>query len=154
MEVPGRLITALHDHSGAVADTGVAGSAVDVVSLLAPSHNLHGDRERQHVRFLALDQAGVEETIFVQLAARYGVRNLGPNRAAIREKRGAALGNELGLILHILATAGCYARHGGQAQNQKPGKRPRWGYRINTPPPPPRPAQSFPERHVTLPHQI
>jgi len=41
------------------------------------------------------------------------VRHLRPNRTAVGEERGAALGNELGLVLHILAAAG--TREGSHA---------------------------------------
>ena len=109
--MPGRLVASLHNHSGAIAHPGVAGRAVDVEPLLAPRQHLHGNRKGKRVGLLAFDQAGVEKAVFAQLAASDRVRDLRPNRAAIGKEGGAALGNEFGLVLHVLAAAG--ARQGG-----------------------------------------
>jgi hypothetical protein len=43
--------------------------------------------------------------------------NLGANRTSIREESGAPLRNELGLVLHVLPTAG--GREGSQANGQE-----------------------------------
>ena len=58
-----------------------------------------------------------EKGVFVQLAAGDSVRNLGPNGAAIGEEGGAAMGDELGLVLHVLAAAG--ACEGSQARTKR-----------------------------------
>jgi hypothetical protein len=40
------------------------------------------------------------------LPASDSMRNLGANRAPVSEECGAPLGNELGLVLHVLTTPG------------------------------------------------
>src|ERR1700722_20389681 len=126
----------------------MTGRAIDVEALLASRQHLHGDRERHQVSFLAVNQAGVEKAVFAQLAASHGVRNLGPDGAAICEEGCAPLGNEFGLVLHILAAAGACKSdqtYGEQTRNRAglgAGLRTGLGYQLNTPPPPPKPARS------------
>src|SRR5271169_6787811 len=91
--------------------------AIDVVALLTASQHLHGNRERHQVGFFAVDHAGVIEAVFAQLSASHGMRDLGSDRSSVSEESGAPLGNELGLILHVLAAAG--NRERSKAQSQK-----------------------------------
>src|SRR5277367_532560 len=116
----------------------MAGRAIDVVAFLTAGQHLHGDRKGHQVGFLALDQAGVVEAVFAQLSAGDGMRNLGANRAPVSEEAGASLGNELGLVLHVLTTAG--GCKGSQAYGQESRSRADSLGQINTPPPPPKPA--------------
>ena len=95
----------------------MTGRAIDVLAFLTASEHLHGGREGHQVRFLALDQTGIEEAVFTQLSARNGMRNLGADRAPVRKEGGAPLGNELGLVLHVLTTTG--GREGSQAYGQE-----------------------------------
>ena len=111
LEIAGGVVAALDDHSGAVAYAGVAGGAVDVVAFLAAGEEFKCDLEREGVAFLAVDEAGVEVGIFVELAAAYGVVDLVTDGATVGEEAGATLGVELGLVVHVLS-ATCDEGHG------------------------------------------
>src|ERR1700733_129698 len=119
----------------------MARGAIDVVAFLTASQHLHRDRKGHQVGFFAFDQAGVIEAVFAQLPASDGMRDLGANRAPVREEGCASLGNELGLVLHVLTTAG--GGKGSQAYGQELRSRADSLGQINTPPPPPKPAGNF-----------
>src|SRR5579864_6687008 len=68
--VGGLLEAALHDHAVAFARSAVARRAVDVEALLSAIEIRARDRERKERRDLAVDAAGIEELIVVEMAAR------------------------------------------------------------------------------------
>jgi hypothetical protein len=85
----------------------VARSAVDIESLLAAGHDVFGDGERERIdRFAVGPHAGVESHIVIQMAAGHGAVDEGALGAAVVEEGGGPQGDELGLVLHVLAASG------------------------------------------------
>src|SRR5207248_228816 len=89
----------------------VARRAVDVEPFLSALEHIHGHREGQLIVLFAiavgaLRDAGVEVRVFAELAARNGIDHLRPRAAMIGEEVRAALGDDLGLVVHVLAAAG------------------------------------------------
>jgi len=87
------------------------GSFFENPALLAAFEHFHGDGEWERVLLFAiavgaLDHAGVEVAVFLKLTAGNGVDNLRTRAAMVGVEVGTALGDHLGLVLHVLAAAG------------------------------------------------
>jgi hypothetical protein len=78
---------------------------------MAALEYFHRRRERQRVLLFAisvgaLDDAGVEVAVFLQLTASNGIDDLRAGAAVIGVEIGTALRNHFGLVLHVLTAAG------------------------------------------------
>src|SRR3984885_6022005 len=155
VEVAGRLVAALDDHARAVAHTRVTRRAVGIELFLAALQDRQSGGEGQRVHFFSVLQSGVEEVGLLRLPARHRVRYLVADGTAIREKGRAALGEELRLILHILAATGNQHQCGRSTQPKAlPQPKVRGAGtilapRVNTPPPRSRPDAWLRDRPAT-----
>src|SRR5262249_20086587 len=113
-DVEGRrpAVTALHDHAVAVAGLSVAGRAVDPIALLAAREQVGGDRQRRRLHGLAVRLAGVEDRVFLEVAARDGAFDERRGRAPVAEEVGERVRLVARLVVHVLAAG----RHGTREQ--------------------------------------
>ena len=104
------LVAALHDHALAGADAVVAGRAVDVVALLAAQQHVAAcSGSGFAVDRRAVDVAGEERLVLVEMAARHRARHQRPRGALVGEERAALERLVLRLVVHVLAAAGEHA---------------------------------------------
>ena len=153
MEIAGWTIAALDDHPGTVTHARVARRAVDVEPFLAALKHFHRNREGHHVALLAVLQAGVKVLVLVELSARYGVLHLRPRRASVREKSVPRCGMNFGWSCISWrqpagrpAAANAHTRRNLSRRALEPRTSNLEPDRINTLPPPPKPAELLEKR--------
>src|SRR5579864_55951 len=98
-------VSTLRDHSIAVAEPRMAGSAINIEAL-APAIQIRlRDRERHVIAGIVAHLAGIEISVFVELAAGDGPRYRLTGRAEIRIKITFGERLEARLVVHVLTTA-------------------------------------------------
>ena len=112
MEVGRLIVPSLHNHPFAIADARMARRTIDVVAFLSAGQQGGSSWKWHTIDFFAIYQSGDEVRICVPLRPRDCAGNLSPSRPAIRKEARAALGQEFGLILHVLAATGNGYRQG------------------------------------------
>src|SRR5438067_5459325 len=100
-QIRGLGVAALHDHSIAIANPGMARRAVDVVALLPALKNALCNRERKAVTLHHPILSRVVVGIGAQLAACHGSGNLRARSHSIVPKRAAPQWDVLRLVMHI-----------------------------------------------------
>ena len=97
---------ALRDHAVAIAEARMAGSAVDVETLLPAREHFFSHRERHVVARIVAELAGVKVRVLVQLSASYGALHGKACGAEIGEEIALPQRLETGLVVHVLAAGG------------------------------------------------
>ena len=100
------LKSALHNHSIAIAQPGMAGSAINVKALAATIQHFLGDRKRHVVARVFPNFSGVEISVLIELAAGHRAFNRRTRRAQVGIEITFGQRLEPRLVVHILAATG------------------------------------------------
>src|SRR5271165_4519100 len=112
--------TAPYHHSIAIANSAVAGRAVNVESLLAPVQIRAGDRKREIVNVLAFYLARIARAIEAKISTRHGSFHRRPRGTSVAEKIGRGKWLVAGLVVHVLPATG--KQHQARQKNSLVGQ--------------------------------